>query len=179
MHTQSHGQHARPKAHVVVDPVGWTTVVMLSWHVSAYPDSNVRRHIEVSRIRIWRMLIDRRSPVNRDATQNEAKKDWHIQPVTPAHQEMVFPDDEHARLFRQRARRVWFVMKCWQRAHSLITQLHCLVGRRRRNELKDLVRYESSVRELLSCRVDNIARAKSDRLRCDFCDRDIGGYGDG
>ena len=77
---------------------------MLSRHMGAYPDSNIRRHIEVSRNRIWLVLIDRRSPVNRDATQNEAKKDRHIQPVTPAHQEMVFPDDEHARLFRQRAR---------------------------------------------------------------------------
>src|ERR1700678_1250559 len=140
---------------------------MLSGHMSAYPDSNVCHDIEVSRIEIWLVLIDRRSPVNRDATQNEAKKDGHIQPVAPSHQEMVLPDDEHARLFRQRARRVRFVMKGWQRAHSLIPQLHRLVGRRRRNELKDLVRYKCSVRELLSCRVDNIARAKSDRLRCD------------
>src|SRR5580693_360874 len=152
---------------------------MLSRHMSAYPDSDVRRYIGVSRIRIWLVLIDRRCPVDRDATQNEAKKDRYIQPVTPAHQEMVFPDDEHARLFRQRARRVRFVMKGWQRAHSLIPQLHCLVGRRRRNELKDLVSYKCSVPELLSRRVDNIARAKSDLLRCDFCDRDIGGYGDG
>src|SRR5882762_6394431 len=71
---------------------------MLSRHMGAYPDSNIGGHIGVSRIRIWLVLIDRRSPVNRDATQNEAQKDRHIQPVTPAHQEMVFPDDEHARL---------------------------------------------------------------------------------
>src|SRR6266481_4006919 len=104
-------QHARPEAHVVVNPVGWTAVMMLSGHMGAYPDSNIRRHIDVSRIRIWLVLIDRRSPVNRDATQNEAKKDRHIQPVTPAHQEMVFPDDEHARLFLQRARRVRFAIR--------------------------------------------------------------------
>jgi hypothetical protein len=85
---------------VVVDPIGWTAVVMQSRHMSAYPDSNIRRHIGVSGIRVWLMLIDRRSPVNRDATQNQAKKDRRIQPVTLAHQEMVFPDDEHARLFR-------------------------------------------------------------------------------
>ena len=96
---------------MVIDPVGWTAVVMLSGHMSAYPDSDVRRDIEVSRIRISFVLIDRRSPVNRDATKNEAKKDRHIQPVTPAHQEMVFPDDEHARLFRQRARRVQFTVR--------------------------------------------------------------------
>src|SRR4029079_16625337 len=102
-----------PEAHVVVNPVGWTAVVMQSRHMGAYPGSNIRRHIDVSRTRIWLVLIDRRSPVNGDATQNEAKKDRYIQPVTPAHQEMVFPDDEHPRLFRQRARRLrltisWF-----------------------------------------------------------------------
>jgi hypothetical protein len=30
---------------------------------------------------------------------------------TPAHQEMVFPDDEHTRLFRQRARRLRFTIR--------------------------------------------------------------------
>src|SRR6202051_3694089 len=111
MQTQSQSQHARPEAHVVINPVGWTAVVMQSGHMGAYPDSNIRRHIGVSRIRIWLVLIDRRSPVNRDATQNEAEKNRHIQPVTPAHQEMMFPDDEHARLFRQRARKVRLTIK--------------------------------------------------------------------
>jgi hypothetical protein len=80
--------------------------MMLSGHMGAYPHSKIGRHIDVSGIRIWLVLIDRRSPVNRDATKNEAKKDRHIQPVTPAHQEMVPPDDDYARLFRQRAPRV-------------------------------------------------------------------------
>ena len=40
-----------------------------------------------SRIQIWFVLIDGRSPVNRNATDNEAEKDRHIRP--PAHQEMV------------------------------------------------------------------------------------------
>src|ERR1700733_10101670 len=133
---------------------------MQSRHMDAYPDSNIRRHIDVSRIRIWLVLVDRRSPVNRDATQNETKKDRYIQPATPAHQEMVFPDDEHARLIRYRPRGGRFVIKGRQRARSLIPQPHCLFGRRRWNELKDLVSYKCSVRELLSCRVDNIARAK-------------------
>ena len=110
METQGERQHARPEAHVVVNPVGRAAVVMQSRHMGAYPDSNIRRHIEVSRIRIWLVLIDRRSPVNRDAAQNEAEKDRHIQPVTPAHQEMVPPGHEHARLFRQRARGVRFTI---------------------------------------------------------------------
>src|ERR1700749_5282354 len=56
-------------------------------------------------------------------------------------------------------------------------QLPGLMGRRR-NELKDLVRYKCSVWELLSRRVDDIARAKSDFFRRDFCDWDIRRYGD-
>src|SRR6267378_3105535 len=91
MQAQGKRQHARPKAHVVVNPVGWTAVMMLSGHMGAYPDSNIRRHIDVSRIRIWLVLIDRRSPVNRDATQNEAKKDRHIQPVTQRTKKWCFP----------------------------------------------------------------------------------------
>ena len=83
---------------MVVNPVGWTAVVMHSGHMGAYPDSNIRCHIEVSRIRIWLVLIDRRSPVNGDAAENKAEKDRHIQPVTAAHQEMVLLDHEQARL---------------------------------------------------------------------------------
>ena len=85
---------------MVINPIGWAVVVMQPWHMGAYPDSNIRRHIEVSGNRIWLVLIDRRTPVNRDAAQNEAEQDRHIQPVTPAHQEMMPPGHEHARLFR-------------------------------------------------------------------------------
>src|ERR1700730_18154876 len=113
MQAQSHSQHARPEAHVVVKPVGWTAVVMQSWHVAAYPDSNIRRHIDASRIRIWFVLIDGRSPVNRDAAGNEAEKYKQVQPVTPPHQEMMLLGYEHAGLFQQRARRVRFTgRKC-------------------------------------------------------------------
>src|SRR3984957_11893786 len=108
MQAQSQPQHAWPKAHVVVNPVRWTAVMMLSGHMSAYPDSNIRRYIEVSRIRIWLVLIDRRGPVNGDTAQNKAENDRHIQPVTPAHQSMVLLGCEHARLLRHRARRVRF-----------------------------------------------------------------------
>src|SRR6266404_238149 len=113
MQAQSYRQHARPEAHVVVKPVGWTAEVMQSGHVAAYPDSNIRSHIDASRIQIWFVLIHGRSPVNRNATDNEAEKDRHIQPVTPAHQEMMLPGHEHAGLFHQRARGVRFTgTKC-------------------------------------------------------------------
>src|SRR5882724_3292066 len=92
----------------------WAAVVMQSWHVAAYPGSDIRRHIDASRIRIWFVLIDGRSPVNRNAADNEAEKDRHIQPVTPPHQKMMLLGHEHAGLFQQRAGRVRFTGgKCW------------------------------------------------------------------
>src|SRR5882757_11193762 len=100
MHAQSHSQHARPEANVVVNPIGWAAVVMQSGHVAAYPDSNISRHIDVSRIRIWLVLIDGRSPVNRDAAGNKAEKYRQIQPVTPQHQKMMFLGHMHDGLFQ-------------------------------------------------------------------------------
>ncbi len=77
---------------------------MQSRHMSADPDSNIRRHIEVSRIRIWLVLIDRRGPINRNAAENNTEEYGHIQPVAPANQQVVPLDHEHLRLARQRAR---------------------------------------------------------------------------
>src|SRR6476660_7235794 len=104
MQAQSHRQHARTEAHVVVNPVGRTAVVMQSGHVTAHPDSNICGHIYASRSQIWFVLIDRRSPVNRDAADNEAEKYRQIQPMTPAHQEMMLLGYEQAGLFHRRAR---------------------------------------------------------------------------
>src|SRR5882762_4069133 len=104
MEPQRDRQHSRPEAHVVVDPVGWTAVAMQPWNMVAYPDSHTRREVEVPGNRIGLVLINRRSPVNRNAAQNEAQKHRHIQPVTPADQEMMPPGHEHAGLFRWHTR---------------------------------------------------------------------------
>jgi hypothetical protein len=85
---------------VVINPVGWTIVVTQAGYMGAYPDSNVCCHIEVSDEWIWLVLIDRRTPVNRDAAHDETEKDRYIEPVTPAHQEMMSPGHEHAPMFR-------------------------------------------------------------------------------
>src|SRR5258707_66432 len=98
MESQSESQTARPQAHMVINPIWRAIVVVQPGHMGAYPDSNIRRHIEVSGKGIWLVLIDRRTPVNRDAAQNEAAQDRHIQPVTPAHQDVMPPGHEHARL---------------------------------------------------------------------------------
>src|SRR6266851_5508825 len=121
---------------------------MQSRHMGAYPDSNIRRHVDVSRNRICLVSIDRRSPVNGDAAQNKAEKDRHIQPVTPAHQEMVLLGYEHARIFRQRARRVLFIISGWWMAHRP-EPLLLGIGRHRWSDYKDLVRGKRSVRQLV------------------------------
>src|SRR6266436_6415355 len=90
-------------------PVGWIAVVVQSGHVGANPDSNICCHIEIPRSRIWLVLIDRRSPVNRNATQKEAEQYWYIQPVAPANRQMVPLDHEHMLLMRQRSRRVLLI----------------------------------------------------------------------
>src|ERR1700676_4300763 len=117
MEAQSESQHTWPEAHMVINPIGRAIVVMQPGHMGAYPDSDIGQHVEVPCIRIWLVLIDRRTPVNRDAAQNEAEKDRHIQPVTPAHQEMMPPGHEQARLFRWRARRDHLVTWSYGTAH--------------------------------------------------------------
>src|SRR6266403_6173737 len=148
MQAQGKRQHARTEAHVVVNPIRWAAVVMQSWHVAAHPDSNIRRHIDVSRIRIWFVLIDGRSPVNRNAADNEAEKYRQIQPVTPPHQKMMLLGHEHAGLFQQRDRRVRFTgRKCWI-AHWP-EPLLLRAGRYGWSDQKDLVRGKRSVGQLV------------------------------
>ena len=59
MEAQNESQHTRPEAYMVIDPIGRAIVVMLAGHMGAYPDSNIRRPIEVSGKWIWLVLIDR------------------------------------------------------------------------------------------------------------------------
>ena len=78
--------------------------MVLTGDMGADPDSYVRCHIEVSRHRIWFVLINRRGPVDGDAADDEAKKKRHVQPVTPAHEDMVSFSDEHVAGTAMRAR---------------------------------------------------------------------------
>ena len=141
--------------------------MVLTGDMSANPVPDISCHIEVACIRVWLVLIDRRRPVNGDAAQNESKKERHVQPVTPAHEDLVTFNHEHAWLYQYRARGSRLVMKGWHRAHSLKPDTHLLLRRIRWNELKDLVRLNCSVRELLGCRVDDVARTERDLLRRD------------
>src|ERR1700760_4208336 len=100
MKAQCQRQHAGPEAHMVVNPVGRTSVMVLPRNVGANPHSYVRCHVEVSGIRVWRVLIDWRGPVDRYAAQNQAKKKWHVQPMAPTHQRVMPFNNEHARLYQ-------------------------------------------------------------------------------
>ena len=140
--------------------------MVLTRDMGANPDSDIRCDIKVSGNQIWLVLLNRRGPVNGNAAQNKAEEERHIQPVTPAHQDMVSFNHEHVCSFKQRARSVWLVIQRSHMVHWASPLLAGVLGRRGNKE-KDLVRYKCSVRELLSRRVDDIARAESDLLRCD------------
>src|SRR5580693_8644608 len=137
---------------------------MQAGHMGAYPDSDICRHIEVSGKRIWIVLIDRRTPVNRDAAQNEAEKDRHIHPMTPAHQEMMPLGHEHARLFRERARRVQFSYVALWHGSSPCGLLLVVAGSG--DELKDLVRSQWCGWEFIGRRIKYFDGAQS---RLFFC----------
>src|SRR5262249_27608893 len=93
----------RTEADVIVDPVRRTGVLMQSWYVPADPDADVRERIKIPGQRIWFVRIDGRCPINGHATEDEAKKDWHGQPVAAPHQEVVPANDKHAGLILRHA----------------------------------------------------------------------------
>ena len=96
MNAESCSEHARTEAHVVVDPVWWIAVLMQPWYMRAYPNTNVRKRIEIPGQWIRFVLIDRRCLINGHATQKEAQKDWHVQPVAVPHQQVVSASYTHA-----------------------------------------------------------------------------------
>jgi hypothetical protein len=77
--------------------------MMQSGHMRAYPDADARKRIRASRLQIWFVVIDGRCPVNGHATQDEAQKDWHVQPVAPAHQQVMSANYTHAGLILRHA----------------------------------------------------------------------------
>ena len=79
-----------------VDPVRRTAVLVQPWYVRAYPNTDVRKRIEIPGHWIWLVLIDRRCPINGYATQDEAQKDWNVQPVAAPHQQVMPANYKHA-----------------------------------------------------------------------------------
>jgi hypothetical protein len=103
MKAQSHGEHAGSKAYVVVDLVRRTAVLVQPWHMRAYPSTDVRKRVKIPGHWIWFVLLDRRWAINGHATQDEAQKDWHVQPMAAPHQQVVPANYTHAGLIPRRA----------------------------------------------------------------------------
>jgi hypothetical protein len=167
MDALSQSQHTRPEAEVVVDPVGWTAVVMQSGHMGAYPDSDVRRHIEVSPSRIWLVLINRRTPVNRNAAQDEALEGSECS-----------ASDSSARGDDASWPRAYLTVPAPRSWRSLLWRsfpdalLRCVAGCS--YELKNLICGQCSVRELLSRCIDGVASAQSHGCLRNQRNRDTG-----
>jgi hypothetical protein len=117
MKAQSHGEHAGTEAYVVVDPVSRTAILVQPGYMRAYPDTDLRKRIEIPGLWIWFALIDRRCPINGHATQNEAQKDWHVQPVAAPHQQVVPANYKHASLTLRRACSDSFLMELHGTSH--------------------------------------------------------------
>ncbi len=103
MKAQSRGEHSGTEVYVVIDPIRRSAVLVQPGHMRAYPDTDVRKRIEIPRYWIRFVLIDRRGPINGHATQDEAQKDWHVQPVAAPHQQVVPASYKHASLTLRRA----------------------------------------------------------------------------
>ena len=86
----SHPPTRRPyRGYVVVHPVRRTALCVQPWYMRAYPYADVCKGIEIPGQWVWFVLVDRRCPINGHATQDEAQKDWQIQPVAAPHQAVV------------------------------------------------------------------------------------------
>ena len=84
MKTQSVGKHSGAETGVVVDPVRRVRVMVQPGYVSTNPNTCVSQVIEATGRRIWIVLINGRSPVDRYAAQNQAEKERNGKPVTSA-----------------------------------------------------------------------------------------------
>src|SRR5450432_4141000 len=83
---------------MVVQPVGRARIAVKPGDMSAEPDTSIGKVIEVARLRVRNVLVDRRRPVDGDATHYQARQKQNVQPMTHSHQEVVFADKAHTRL---------------------------------------------------------------------------------
>ena len=111
MKTKSHGEHAGTEAYVVVDSVRRTAVLVRPRYMRTYPYTDVRHRIGIPGQWIWFVLIDRRCPINRQATQDQAQQDWYVQPVAAPHQQVVPANYQHAGFRLRRAGRDSFLIE--------------------------------------------------------------------
>ena|SRR6267378_1066144 len=83
-----------------------------------YPDTDVGETIDVPGQGIWFVLIDRRCPINGQATQDETPEDWDVQPVATPHQQVVPANYKHAGLTPRRVCSDPFLMELHGTRHK-------------------------------------------------------------
>jgi len=72
-------------------------------YMRAYPSTDVHKRIDIPGQWIWFVLIDRKCPINGHATEDEARKNWHVQPMAAPHQQVVPANYKHAGFRLRRA----------------------------------------------------------------------------
>jgi hypothetical protein len=81
---------------------------VLAKHTKSF---NLIETLSVGADRIWSVLIDRRCPINGQATQDQAQKDWHVQPVAAPYQQVVPANYKHTGFRLRRACSESFVIE--------------------------------------------------------------------
>ena|SRR5215470_11399512 len=76
---------------------------MFWYYLGAHPDANVGQWIKAPGVRISFVPIDRRCPLNGHATEDEAEKDWQVQPVAAPHHQVMSVNYTHAGLILRHA----------------------------------------------------------------------------
>src|SRR6516164_2045412 len=103
MKAESRGEQAGTETYMVVDPVRRIAVLVQPWYMRAYPYTDVRKRIDIPGQWIWFVLVDRRRPIDGQATQDETEKDWHVQPMAAPHEQVVSANYTHAGLILRHA----------------------------------------------------------------------------
>src|SRR5262249_6570958 len=88
---------------MVVDPIRVTRAIPCARQVSTNPHSGIGKIVGGTSLRTWIVLINRRSPINRNSTDDESQKKGNIQPMADSNEHVMFPDYTHARRWRRRA----------------------------------------------------------------------------
>jgi hypothetical protein len=147
-------------------------------HMGAYPDSDIRRHIEVSGKRIQLVLIDWRAPVKRCRSKRRRPESAHSASDSSAPGgDAASPRARPPRVRSAGSRGVLVAIASlpglWNGSFpAALLRVAAGCG----DELKDLVRRQRSVRQFPGRRIDDIADAQGYLFFCDQHNRNAGRY---
>jgi len=78
-------------------------MAVLTLAVGSRPGARFLKRNEIPGHWILFVLIDRRCPTNGQVTQDEAQKNWHVQPVAATHSQVMPANNTHAGFRLRRA----------------------------------------------------------------------------